>query len=530
MKFRTLHELGHEEREVTIIDNPDTLGEHNPHLKGTDIVLVPRPSNDVNDPLRLPQWKKWAAFLNVCLLTFMTCFWLGGLAPAFYILSQEFNVSMASASNLLIWPVLSAGLCNFFWVPMAEYMGRRPVFLIGSLGMFVCEIWSATSTSFDSLLASRIVGAFMGSCTEALGALIVNDLFFLHERGSKMGVYIIALYFGNSLGPLITGFIVQDVGWRWASWVSAIFGGINFIGIVLFFPESRFSRTIDAVAFPLPRRISNGNTEKHPGDHEMIEQVDTTDADTLVGVKKTWLQEMNPWSGTTNHGILNHFIRPFPLLAYPAVAWACLTYSVVLAWLIGAGTLSSFIFQVPPYNFSPGVNGLIGLPGIIGNFAGAIFGGKLTDIYARRCARRNGGKFVPESRLVLLIIPSILGPCGLLMFGFGAQRSLHWAVLYIGYGLISIVPAAASIAMTYVMDSYFEVAAEGLLVVNGIKNVVAYGFTYGFIPWTASVGYETVFGTMAGIWIFTLLLAVPLYVWGAGIRRYTTLNMRVILF
>jgi hypothetical protein len=93
---------------------------------------------------------------------------------------------------------------------------------------------------------------------------------------------------------------------------------------------------------------------------------------------------------------------------------------------------------------------------------------------------------------VLLIIPVILGPCGLLMFGFGAERSLHWAVLYVGYGLISIVPAAASIAMTYVMDSYFEVAAEGLLVVNGIKNVVAYGFTYGFIPWTTKVGYETV--------------------------------------
>jgi hypothetical protein len=37
-----------------------------------------------------------------------------------------------------------------------------------------------------------------------------------------------------------------------------------------------------------------------------------------------------------------------------------------------------------------------------------------------------------------------------------------------------------------------EVAAEGLLVVNGVKNVAAFGFTYGFIPWTASVGYETV--------------------------------------
>lgn len=97
---------------------------------------------------------------------------------------------------------------------------------------------------------------------------------------------------------------------------------------------------------------------------QIVENVETTDTEVLVGQKKTWLQEINPWSGTSNKGIVNHFIRPFALLAYPAVAWACLTYSVALAWLIGAGTLSSFIFQVPPYNFSAGVNGLIGLPGL----------------------------------------------------------------------------------------------------------------------------------------------------------------------
>lgn len=50
----------------------------------------------------------------------------------------------------------------------------------------------------------------------------------------------------------------------------------------------------------------------------------------------------------------------------------------------------------------------------------------------------------------------------------------------------------ASIAMAHVMDSYFEVAAESLLLVNGMKMVVGWGFTYAFIPWTESVGYETV--------------------------------------
>ena len=99
---------------------------------------------------------------------------------------------------------------------------------------------------------------------------------------------------------------------------------------------------------------------------------------------------------------------------------------------------------------------------------------------------------MPEDRLVLLIIPFIIGPAGLLMFGFGAQRGLHWMVLYVGYAFISISPAAANIAMTYVLDSYPEVALEGMLIVNGVKQLVAFGFTYGFTHWVSSVGYQTV--------------------------------------
>ena len=112
MIFRTLHEVGHDERAVQLIDTTDTTQlAHSPHLRGTDIVLVPRPSDSVNDPLRWPQWKKYLAFLNVCLLTFMTTAWVGGLSTAFYVLSLEFNKDLSATTGLLIWPVLAAGLC-----------------------------------------------------------------------------------------------------------------------------------------------------------------------------------------------------------------------------------------------------------------------------------------------------------------------------------------------------------------------------------------------------------------------------------
>lgn len=141
----------------------------------TNIVLVPAPSRtDPNDPLRWPRWKKHVAFTSVCAFTFLTNYAIGGLAPAFYILSIEFSQTMTSTSHLLLYPILVLGLFNFFWVPLANYFGKRPVFVFASLLLCLCYVWGAVATSFKSLLWSNIIAAFAGSSTEALGAAIVN--------------------------------------------------------------------------------------------------------------------------------------------------------------------------------------------------------------------------------------------------------------------------------------------------------------------------------------------------------------------
>lgn len=55
--------------------------------------------------------------------------------------------------------------------------------MFASLLLCVAYIWGAVASSFESLLWSNVVAAFAGSSTEALGAAMVNDLYFLHERG-----------------------------------------------------------------------------------------------------------------------------------------------------------------------------------------------------------------------------------------------------------------------------------------------------------------------------------------------------------
>jgi hypothetical protein len=92
-------------------------------------------------------------------------------------------------SHLLLYPILVLGAFNFFWVPVANYVGKRPVFVFASGLLCVCYIWGAVATSYNSLLWSNIIAAFAGSSTEALGAAIVNvssQLFFHIYPGSNM--------------------------------------------------------------------------------------------------------------------------------------------------------------------------------------------------------------------------------------------------------------------------------------------------------------------------------------------------------
>jgi hypothetical protein len=90
---------------------------------------------------------------------------------------------------------------------------------------------------------------------------------------------------------------------------------------------------------------------------------------------------------------------------------------------------------------------------------------------------------------------------------------------------LTAVPVAT---MTYVSDCYLPVNADALLLVNGLKNIVAFGFLYGVVPWVTEVGYVDAFGTQAGVYVAILLLAVPLVFFGQRMR-HASAKWRIIL-
>lgn len=304
-----------------------------------------------------------------------------------------------------------------------------------------------------------------------------------------MGVYMNFISGGNTIGPLVCGFVITGLSWRWHKWIAVILTGVNFVGVVFFVPETRFCRegegrgerggqVVEGVAGSDGEEgIVNGSErdgsqglEKRAGEDAVTDRQETQDL--TLGAqkeKKTWLQGLNLWSGVTpDTNLVKMFVRPFPMFIYPCVIYSFLGYAVSLVLTVAVNMLNPFVLQAPPYSWSPMINGLINIPGFIGNVAGSYAGGWLVDVFCDWRTRHNKGIFEPESRLYLCILPLLITGAGCVLFGYGVERTLHWTSLFFGYGMVSFaLTAVPTITMAYVSDCLLPVNSDALMLVNG---------------------------------------------------------------
>jgi MFS family permease len=204
---------------------------------------------------------------------------------------------------------------------------------------------------------------------------------------------------GNTLGPLICGFIVSNLSWRWHKWIAVMLTALNFVCVVLFVPETRYQRSEkgheDGVC------VAPSQDKVIHADMNSVRR--TSDESVLQVPKKTFVQELSLWSGTSRTNLFKMFIRcvaraddykalltyysPFPMIVYPAVIYSFLCYSISLVIVVAVNILNPFVLQAPPYSWSPQINGLINIPGLLGNLFGAWAGGEYTTcgvLYPRR--------------------------------------------------------------------------------------------------------------------------------------------------
>jgi MFS family permease len=72
------------------------------------------------------------------------------------------------------------------------------------------------------MITCRVLGGFFISPAFGIASGVVVELFWVHQRGQKMGVWTMFMTLGPPIGPLIGGFITVRVGTAWLFYVIAI--------------------------------------------------------------------------------------------------------------------------------------------------------------------------------------------------------------------------------------------------------------------------------------------------------------------
>ena len=75
--------------------------------------------------------------------------------------------------------------------------------------MFACSVWGAFAKDYDSFLASRIVSGFGMAPYEVLVQCTIGDLYFVHQRATRIAAWNLFLLCGIAGGSLISGYIIQ---------------------------------------------------------------------------------------------------------------------------------------------------------------------------------------------------------------------------------------------------------------------------------------------------------------------------------
>lgn len=104
------------------------------------------------------------------------------------------------------------------------------------------------------------------------------------------------------------------------------------------------------------------------------------------------------------------------MVIYPAVIYSFLVFAFTLACALGVLNTAAAVFQSPPYNMSPGVQGLINIPLTTGIAIGSYCGGGLTDRFLKWRLKKDDGIFEPETRLLPVVLPFFIVPAGVLMY------------------------------------------------------------------------------------------------------------------
>ncbi|GLA09220.1 hypothetical protein AnigIFM60653_011299 [Aspergillus niger] len=441
---------------------------------------------DRDNPRCWGHWRKWYITLFASFLNVITTWSCGSFSSGATGIAEHFHVSTEVTTLCLSMYVLGYAIGPVLLAPLSEYFGRQPVYIVSWFIMSLFQMPLALAPNIGTIIVCRFIAGFAGGAPLTNTGGTISDLWERNQSGGPMAFYGLSSTFGPPMALVVSGYIGLNLNWHWIFWIMMAITGGTWIALVLTIPETRHSiilqRKASRVRKQMQReglRSAETTTDLHAEDRKGLHQ--------LFAITLT---------------------RPFRFLFTEPITTFSAIYNGFLYGLVYLfNEAFPLVFGEPNgHGFNVGQQGLCFLGMAIGPIIACALSPLQERYYLRRVAE-NSGRSVPEARMWMARVGSLLIPISLFWFGWTSYRSVHWIVpiiasSFFGAGLYIVILSI----LNYVVDSYQTYSASALAGVILVRNLVGAGF-----PLFATQMYEKLdYEWASSLLGFIAILLVPI--------------------
>lgn len=377
--------------------------------------------------------------------------------------------------------------------PMSEIYGRKIPMLMSSILFTAFTFWCATADHLYHIMLYRFFAAALGAAPLVVAAAALADMLRTEVRGIGITLFSLCVIAGPMIAPVVGGYIANSyLGYRWVFYITGIMGATGILCIIFFLEETYHPLILCTKARELRERT--GNNFIYAAHERVRPDFKTIAKKVMVLPVKMLFVEPTLLSLSLYHG----FIYGILYLCLEAIP---LIFTEKYHWHGGNIML--------PY---------------LGMFIGAVLG-NMTSIFVfeplfKKTLAKSGKTVLPEARLPLMIVGSIIFPIGIFMLCWTGNYHVHWIAPVIGCALVGFGMNSLFLPIfNYIIDTYLFLAASALAGNTFLRSAMGASFPIFATAMFHNLGVEWA-GTLLGC-LAVLLLPIPFlfYKFGAKIRR-----------
>ena len=107
---------------------------------------------------------------------------------------------------------------------LSDILGRKPVFMVAMALFLVGSVLCGQSQTMGELIAFRALQGLGAGGLMPLAFIMIGDMFSFEQRAKMQGLFSGVWGVAAIIGPLLGGFLVDNVSWQWVFYVNLVPG------------------------------------------------------------------------------------------------------------------------------------------------------------------------------------------------------------------------------------------------------------------------------------------------------------------